>query len=115
MFQRHVAEVWRLTYELPSPTSPRTFVVLLLSRELESTDGRRCFMNSELEGESWLKTVSLPYSHPDCPEKQGAEKSRVRGKYVSVERVTEADHGAQVEWRMATSSDAGGALARCLC
>jgi hypothetical protein len=46
VFQRHVAEVWRLHYELPSPTSPRTFVVLLLSKELVATDGRRCFMNS---------------------------------------------------------------------
>lgn len=38
----------------------------------------------------------------------GEEKSRVRGKYVSVERVREIDDGKQVEWRMATSSDAGG-------
>jgi hypothetical protein len=52
--------------------------------------------------------VSLPFHHADCLEKQGLEKSRVRGKYVSVERVTEMDSGRQVEWRMATSSDAGG-------
>jgi hypothetical protein len=32
----------------------------------------------------------------------------VRGKYVSVERVSEAANGAEVDWRMATSSDAGG-------
>jgi hypothetical protein len=46
--------------------------------------------------------------HPDCPEKTGGEKSRVRGKYVSVERVREMEGGTQVEWKMATSSDAGG-------
>lgn len=41
-------------------------------------------------------------------EKKGNESKRVRGKYVSVERVQEMDKGRQVEWRMATSSDAGG-------
>lgn len=34
----------------------------------------------------------------------------MRGKYVSVERVTEQAGGAEVDWRMATSSDAGGAF-----
>jgi len=52
--------------------------------------------------------VSLPFEHPDCLPKQGAESSRVRGKYVSVERVSERAGGAEVDWRMATSSDAGG-------
>lgn len=57
-------------------------------------------------------SVSLPFKHPDCPEKQGAEKSRVRGKYVSVELVREVEDGKRVEWRMATSSDAGGNIPR---
>jgi hypothetical protein len=56
--------------------------------------------------------VSLPFKHPDCPEKQGAEKSRVRGKYVSVELVREIEDGKRAEWRMATSSDAGGSIPR---
>ena len=48
VFQPHVAEVWRLTYVTPPPTNPRTFVVLLLSRELKSEPiGERSFMNSE--------------------------------------------------------------------
>ncbi|BEJ17557.1 hypothetical protein CspHIS471_0609580 [Cutaneotrichosporon sp. HIS471] len=98
----HVAEVWRLTYVTPAPTSPRTFVVLLLSRELQvAPHGQRCFMN-----------ISLPFKHPDCPEKQGPEKARVRGKYVSVERVRETEDGKRTEWRMATSSDAGGSIPR---
>lgn len=46
------------------------------------------------------------------PEKQGSEKSRVRGRYVSVELVRETDGGRAVEWRMATSSDAGGNIPR---
>ena len=48
VFQPHVAEVWRLTYKTPPPTSPRTFVVLLLSRELNHDMAHRTFMNSEL-------------------------------------------------------------------
>lgn len=55
--------------------------------------------------------VSIPFSHPGCVEKTGDEKARVRGKYVSVELVTEKG-GAEVEWRMATSSDAGGNIPR---
>lgn len=59
-----------------------------------------------------LTAVSLPFDHPDVPEKQFDEASRVRGKYVSVERVRELHDGAAVEWRMATSSDAGGNIPR---
>lgn len=36
----------------------------------------------------------------------------MRGRYVSVERVRELHDGAAVEWRMATSSDAGGNIPR---
>ena len=35
----------------------------------------------------------------------------MRGKYVSVELVTELEDGS-VDWRMATSSDAGGSIPR---
>lgn len=59
-----------------------------------------------------LTPVSVPFSHPACVEKKDDEKSRVRGKYVSVELVREQDGGRQVEWRMATSSDAGGNIPR---
>jgi hypothetical protein len=114
VFQPHIAEVWRLTFKTPPPTNPRTFVVLLLSRELkQDPPGQRCFMNSTYlrwtgcERRYW-DTVSIPFEHPDCPPKQGKEAGTVRGKYVSVERVSEAANGAEVDWRMATSSDAGG-------
>jgi hypothetical protein len=51
VLQPHVAEVWRLTYITPAPASPRTFVTLLLSRELQSTPhGQRSFMNSMFSG-----------------------------------------------------------------
>ncbi|WWC65782.1 uncharacterized protein I303_108404 [Kwoniella dejecticola CBS 10117] len=102
VYRKHIAEVWRLTFKTPPPTNPRTFLVLLLSRELNSgPKGERSFMN-----------ISIPFEHPDCPPKANNEKSRVRGKYVSVERVREVNGGAEVEWRMATSSDAGGNIPR---
>lgn len=52
--------------------------------------------------------VSVPFDHASVPPEQGAEKSRVRGRYVSVEYVREVDGGERVEWLMATSSCAGG-------
>jgi hypothetical protein len=58
---------------------------------------------------SELTSVSIPFDHPDCIEKAGNQKNKVRGRYVSVERVEEIDADT-VEWRMATSSDAGGEL-----
>lgn len=48
VYQKHVAEVWRMTYQTPAPSSPRTFIVLLLSREIVGGPrGERCFMNGE--------------------------------------------------------------------
>ncbi|WWC73743.1 uncharacterized protein I206_107715 [Kwoniella pini CBS 10737] len=104
IYRKHIAEVWRLTFKTPPPTNPRTFLVLLLSRELTNDNtpkGERSFMN-----------ISIPFEHPNCPPKLNNEKNRVRGKYVSVERVREVNKGLDVEWRMATSSDAGGNIPR---
>lgn len=109
VYRPQEAEVWRLTFITPAPTNPRTFVVLLLCREIATT-GKRRFMNGEPRSRSLLTPVSIPFSHPKCPEKVGSEKKRVRGKYVSVECVKESDKG--VEWLMATSSDAGGNIPR---
>ncbi|KAJ9112639.1 hypothetical protein QFC19_000659 [Naganishia cerealis] len=99
VFREAEAEVWRMTYKTPPPTSPRTFVFLLLTRELDSTLGSRVLMN-----------ISIPFDHPSCPPKQANEKHRVRGRYVSVECVREIEGGDKVEWLMATSSDAGGLI-----
>lgn len=52
--------------------------------------------------------ISIPFEHISVPPEQGAEKPRVRGRYVSVEYVSEVDGGARVVWSMATSSCAGG-------
>ena len=42
-----------MTYEVPPPTNPRTFVELLLTKELEAINGQRRFMNSTV-GEAGL-------------------------------------------------------------
>jgi hypothetical protein len=135
-YHDYIAEVWRLTYATPAPTSHRTFVVLILSRELVSEPvGERSFMNSRFPpclmfapvptpARFWCpsenqrdgterrglmaRPVSIPFDHPNTPEKQDGEKNRVRGRYISVERVREINGGREVEWEMATSSDAGG-------
>lgn len=52
--------------------------------------------------------ISIPFDHPSVPINAGAEQSRVRGRYVSVESVREFEGGKKVEWLMATASDAGG-------
>lgn len=52
--------------------------------------------------------ISIPFDHPSAPINLGAEQSRVRGRYVSVEYVKEVEGGSKVEWLMATSSCAGG-------
>ncbi|CAD6584290.1 MAG: hypothetical protein TREMPRED_003790 [Tremellales sp. Tagirdzhanova-0007] len=105
VFQAHVAEVWRLTYVTPPPTNPRTFVVLLLSREVKSgPPGQRCFMNGESEGSIIDAWKSL---------KRRASLATVRapglpGKGPWREFTCER----KVEWKMATSSDAGGNIPR---
>jgi hypothetical protein len=52
--------------------------------------------------------ISIPFDHPSVPPSQGTEKSRARGRYVSVEYVKEIEGGNKVEWLMATASCAGG-------
>ncbi|KAJ9109940.1 hypothetical protein QFC20_003140 [Naganishia adeliensis] len=99
VFREQEAEVWRMTYKTPPPTSPRTFVFLLLCRELQVTPGTRSFMN-----------ISIPFDHPSVQVNQGTEQSRVRGRYVSVEYVKEVEGGSKVEWLMATSSCAAGSI-----
>lgn len=44
-FQPGKAEVWRMAYHTPAPSTDRTFVELLLSREIRTEPrGRRAFL-----------------------------------------------------------------------
>ncbi|GAA5925693.1 hypothetical protein JCM3775_001475 [Rhodotorula graminis] len=56
--------------------------------------------------------VSLPATHDDAREEDERERA-VRARYVSVEHVEEDEEGGVV-WTMAVSSDAGGAIPRCI-
>lgn len=53
--------------------------------------------------------VSIPVDLSPDPELAKLEEKGVHGRYVSVERIMELDNG-KVEWRMATSSKAGGLI-----
>lgn len=55
--------------------------------------------------------VSLPIdlSGPEDKKLAALEPEGVRGRYVSVETITELDNG-RTEWRMATSSTPGGII-----
>lgn len=57
--------------------------------------------------------VSIPVDLSPDPELAKLEEKGVHGRYVSIERLTELENG-KVEWRMATSSKAGGLLPQSL-
>lgn len=73
VLQPHVAEIWRMTYVTPAPTNPRTFVTLLLSRELKSAPhGERSFMN----GASAFSNLVLTSSQ--CPSRSSTQTAPKR-------------------------------------
>lgn len=109
------------------PTNPRTFVILLVTVALPY-EGQSDIPSSTSSKEPTavkpnrsFMVISVPFSHPSCPPRQGPESKRVRGRYCSVEVVRElppSGHGHghgddddeenRIQWRMATTSDAGG-------
>ncbi|KAG6817788.1 hypothetical protein H0H87_003196 [Tephrocybe sp. NHM501043] len=93
------ASIWTLYYTFTPPVSPRVFTVLQV-RHLDTSSSKRKGM-----------IVSLPIdlSGPEDKKLAGLEPAGVRGRYVSVETLTELDNG-NTEWRMATSSTPGGMI-----
>jgi Protein of unknown function (DUF3074) len=53
--------------------------------------------------------ISIPVDLSSDPELANLEEKGVKGRYVSVERITELPNG-KTEWRMATSSSPGGRI-----
>lgn len=53
--------------------------------------------------------MSIPIDLSDDPELEALEEKGIKGRYVSVERLTELENGKS-EWRMATSSTPGGSI-----
>ncbi|KAG6829638.1 hypothetical protein H0H92_003971 [Tricholoma furcatifolium] len=93
------ASIWGLYYTFTPPVSPRVFTVLQVCHLDTSNPKRRGMI------------VSLPIdlSGPDDKKLKALEPEGVRGRYVSVETITELDNGS-TEWRMATSSTPGGII-----
>lgn len=94
--------IWVMYYKFPPPVTPRVFTVLQ-TIELKQTSPRTGLI------------VSIPLDlspRPDLAKFEEREK-RVQGRYVSVERIKDLGNG-RLEWRMATSSKAGGLLPQSL-
>ncbi|GJE90750.1 DUF3074 domain-containing protein [Phanerochaete sordida] len=94
--------IWTMHYKFPPPVSPRVFTVLQTA-VLSETSPRTGIL------------VSIPVDLSPVPEWAKLEENnkRVKGRYVSVERLRELPDG-RLEWRMATTSVAGGMVLQSL-
>ncbi|KAF8275059.1 hypothetical protein EI94DRAFT_1712287 [Lactarius quietus] len=90
-------EIWSSYYEFPSfGVSPRVFTVLQVTHYEPSSPRTGVF-------------ISIPVDLTSEPDLAKLEESGVKGRYVSVECLTELPSG-KTEWRMATSSSPGGRI-----
>ncbi|KAI9446496.1 hypothetical protein H4582DRAFT_569251 [Lactarius indigo] len=90
-------EIWSSYYEFPSfGVSPRVFTVLQVT----------CY---EPSSPRTGLIISIPVDLTGEPELAKLEERGVKGRYVSVESLTELPSG-KTEWRMATSSSPGGRI-----
>lgn len=89
------AEIREMVHELPTPLSKRCFSVLVISAKKGDE-----FIDAQLPVD--LSTVSKA--------KYFGASGFTEGIYCSIEYGKLIDAGAKTEWRMATTSDAGGNL-----
>ncbi|KAF9053917.1 hypothetical protein BDZ89DRAFT_1125612 [Hymenopellis radicata] len=88
--------IWTLYYKFTPPLKARVFTVLQVVH-LKETSPRSGMI------------ISIPVDLSEDPELAALEEKAIKGRYVSVERLTELDDGS-TEWRMATSSTPGGSI-----
>ncbi|GLB34651.1 putative protein of unknown function (DUF3074) [Lyophyllum shimeji] len=93
------ASIWTLYYTFTPPVAPRVFTVLQVVH-LDDASPRRKGM---------IVSIPIDLSGPGDEELAKLEAHGVRGRYVSVETLTELENG-NTEWRMATSSTPGGSI-----
>ncbi|KAK5627877.1 hypothetical protein RRF57_003592 [Xylaria bambusicola] len=74
-------QVYQLSAQFPGPTTPRDFVALCLSSDMETMT----FTPKKPSQPREYVLVSKPCVHPECPERQGF----IRGYYESVELIRE--------------------------
>lgn len=90
------AEIWTLYYKFPPPVSPRVFTVVQVT-----------YLNTQAPRSGLI--VSIPVDLSGDSDLAKLEEKGVRGRYVSVECLTELEDG-KTEWKMATSSTPGGSI-----
>lgn len=93
------AEVWTLYYKFNPVMSPRVFTVLQV-KQLGEVDSKR---------EGVIVSIPIDLSSPEDEDLAALEEKGVKGRYASVERILELSED-KVEWRMATTSSAGGLI-----
>ncbi|KDQ18151.1 hypothetical protein BOTBODRAFT_551693 [Botryobasidium botryosum FD-172 SS1] len=98
-FEPGVSEAWTMHYKLGLMVSRRTFTELVVTHLEETAD------TPGTPKVGWL--VSIPFDASETAEHQALETKGVRGKYVSIEKLTQLEDN-KVEWRMATCSTPGG-------
>ncbi|KIL70000.1 hypothetical protein M378DRAFT_721260 [Amanita muscaria Koide BX008] len=89
-------EIWTLYYKFPPPVSPRVFTVVQVT-----------YLNTQAPRSGLI--VSIPVDLSGDSDLAKLEEKGVRGRYVSVECLTELEDG-KTEWKMATSSTPGGSI-----
>jgi len=94
--------IWTLHYKFYPPISPRIFTVLQVVH-LSETSPRT----------GMVVSIPVDLSTPGDEDLAKLEEKGVKGRYVSVERITELPDGS-LEWRMATSSIPGGSIPKFL-
>lgn len=117
------AEIWTLYYKLSPVMSPRVFTVLQV-KQLGEVDSKRegyvlvffCSLTlplklrgSGFQTHSIIVSIPINLSSPEDESLAVLEEKGIKGRYASVERILELP-GDKVEWRMATSSSAGGLI-----
>ncbi|KAI0797597.1 hypothetical protein C8Q75DRAFT_738930 [Abortiporus biennis] len=88
--------IWTLYYTFPPPVSPRVFTVLQTTH-----------LNEASPRSGMIISIPIDLSSPETADLEKLEEKGVRGRYTSVEALTELE-GGKVEWRMAVQSRPGG-------
>jgi hypothetical protein len=109
--------IWSMYYRFPPPVTPRVFTVLQVTQLNETAPRTGYAVISHVTNCStytfYFKPssliISIPVDLSADAELAKMEEKGVHGRYVSVEQIKELENG-KVEWRMATSSKAGGMI-----
>lgn len=86
--------VFQLSAQFPGPTSPRDFVTLLLTSDMN-------YKADTLHPLKQYIVVSKPCAHSECPQRQGI----IRGNYESVEIIREVPVNHSASKRSQSSAD----------